>query len=91
MAMGLLEPAGERGPGGSDLSWGHRRSSHAVLEGAPSPSSSPASLDPPKPVCCLQCHAAGAFQWPLLCIPVSLTHELAGFLQRQRAKTKQNK
>ncbi|XP_078309222.1 palmitoyltransferase ZDHHC19 isoform X3 [Panthera onca] len=68
--MGLLEPAGAREPGDSDLPWGCRRSSHASLEGrhaphegAPSPASGPASLDPPKPVCCLQCGAAG-----LLCV-----------------------
>nr|KAF6478844.1 zinc finger DHHC-type palmitoyltransferase 19 [Molossus molossus] len=35
--MGRLEPAGEREPGGSDLPWGHRRSSHATLEGYHAP------------------------------------------------------
>lgn len=85
MAMGLLESAGGRKPGGSDP-WGHRRSSHAVLEGAPSPASGPTSLDPPKPVCCLQCHAVGGFQWTVFCIPVSLPHELADFLQNGKGK-----
>lgn len=79
--MGRLEPAGEGEPGGSDLPWGLGRSSHAPQErchspgeGPPSPTAGPASLDPPEPVCCLQCGAAAGFQWPLLCIPVSLPH-----------------
>ncbi|XP_039106750.1 palmitoyltransferase ZDHHC19 isoform X1 [Hyaena hyaena] len=77
--MGLLEPAGAREPGDSDRPWGRGRSSHAALErlrapheGAPSPASDPTSLDPPKPVCCLQCNASGSFQWPLLWIPLQV-------------------